>query len=61
VTNLARMAELPRSLLRSSSLIGMIVDWPNQISQLDAEDVIPTEIEGVMIDVKEVGEIRALT
>jgi hypothetical protein len=31
------------------------------LSQLDAKDVIPTEIEGVMIDVKEVGEIRALT
>jgi len=28
---------------------------------LDAKDVIPPEIEGVMIDVKEVGEIRALT
>lgn len=31
------------------------------LSQLDAKDVIPPEIEGVMIDVKEVGEIRALT
>jgi hypothetical protein len=31
------------------------------LSQLDAKDVIPREIEGVMIDVKEVGEIRALT
>jgi hypothetical protein len=32
-----------------------------RISQLDAKDAIPPEIEGVMIDVKEVGEIRALT
>jgi len=31
------------------------------LSQLDAKDVIPPEIEGVMIDVKEVGEIRALS
>ena len=31
------------------------------LSQLDAKDVIPPEIEGVMIDVKEVGEIQALT
>jgi len=31
------------------------------LSQLDARDVIPAEIEGVRIDVKEVGEIRALT
>jgi len=31
------------------------------LSQLDAKDVIPPEIEGVMVDVKEVGEIRALT
>jgi hypothetical protein len=31
------------------------------LSQLDAKDVIPPEIEGVMTDVKEVGEIRALT
>jgi hypothetical protein len=30
-------------------------------SQLDAKDVIPPEIEGVTIDVREVGEIRALT
>lgn len=31
------------------------------LSQLDAKDVIPSEIEGVKVDVKEVGEIRALT
>jgi hypothetical protein len=31
------------------------------LSQLDAKDVIPPEIEGVMLDVKEVGEIRALS
>ncbi len=31
------------------------------LSQLDANDVIPSEIEGVMVDVKEVGEIRALS
>jgi regulatory protein YycI of two-component signal transduction system YycFG len=31
------------------------------LSQLDAKDVIPSEIEGVMVDVREVGEIRALS
>ena len=31
------------------------------LSQLDAKDVVPPEIEGVIIDVKEVGEIRALS
>jgi hypothetical protein len=31
------------------------------LSQLDAKDVIPPQIEGVMIDVKEVGELWALT
>lgn len=30
-------------------------------SQLDATDLIPSEIEGVPIDVKEVGEIVALS
>lgn len=30
------------------------------LSQLDAKDVIPPEIEGVPTDVREVGEIRAL-
>ena len=30
-------------------------------SQLDATDLIPSEIEGVPVDVKEVGEIVALT
>jgi len=29
------------------------------LSQLAARDVIPTEIEGVPVDVQEVGEIRA--
>jgi hypothetical protein len=29
-------------------------------SQLDARDLVPSEIEGVPIDVKEVGEIVAL-
>jgi hypothetical protein len=28
-------------------------------SQLSTEDVIPTEIEGIPVDVQEVGEIRA--
>jgi len=30
-------------------------------SQLDATDLIPSEIEGVPVDVKEVGEIVALS
>jgi len=30
-------------------------------SQLDARDLIPSEIEGVPVDVKEVGEIVALS
>ena len=30
-------------------------------SQLDAADLIPSEIEGVLVDVKEVGEIVALS
>jgi hypothetical protein len=30
-------------------------------SEVDAADVIPAEIEGVPVDVKEVGEIRALS
>jgi len=30
-------------------------------SQLDAKDLVPSEIEGVPIDVKEVGEIVALS
>jgi len=30
-------------------------------SQLDATDLVPSEIEGVPIDVKEVGEIVALS
>ncbi len=29
-------------------------------SEVSAADVIPAEIEGVLVDVKEVGEIRAL-
>jgi hypothetical protein len=30
-------------------------------SEVSANDIIPTEIEGVPVDVKEVGEIRALS
>lgn len=30
-------------------------------SQLDAKDLVPSEIEGVPVDVKEVGEIVALS
>jgi hypothetical protein len=30
-------------------------------SEVSADDIIPTEIEGVPVDVKEVGEIRALS
>ncbi len=30
-------------------------------SQLDAKDLIPAEIEGVPVDVKEVGEVVALS
>jgi hypothetical protein len=38
----------------------VMVDKKLTLSQLDAKDVIPPKIEGVMVDVKEVGEIRAL-
>jgi hypothetical protein len=39
----------------------VMVEKKVPLSELDAKDVIPPEIEGVMVDVKEVGEIRALT
>ena len=30
------------------------------LSKLEASDVVPTEIEGIVTDVREVGEIKAL-
>jgi len=41
--------------------IGLVVmvDRKIEASQLDPRDVIPREIEGVPVDVQEVGELRA--
>jgi hypothetical protein len=38
----------------------VMVKKKESLSQLDAADLIPSEIDGVPIDVKEVGEIVAL-
>jgi hypothetical protein len=44
-----------------TSEIGLVVMVNRKLeaSQLDPEDVIPTEIDGVPVDVQEVGELRA--
>jgi hypothetical protein len=41
--------------------IGLVVMVNRKLatSQLDPRDVIPTEIEGVPVDVQEIGELRA--
>jgi hypothetical protein len=47
---------------QETGLLSLVVMVRNKESpsQLDAADMIPSEIEGVPIDVKEVGEIVAL-
>jgi hypothetical protein len=39
----------------------VMVRKKESLSQLDARDLVPCEIEGVPVDVKEVGEIIALS
>lgn len=46
----------------STSELAIVVSVTHKvlISQLDPEDVIPRELEGVPVDVQAVGQIRAL-
>lgn len=49
-----------RGVRTNTPALVVMVSKKVPLSQLAAEDVIPAEIEGVPVDVQEVGEIRAL-
>jgi hypothetical protein len=48
---------------KSTDQVALVVNVTHKLprDQLAPEDIIPTEIEGVPVDVRETGEIRALS